>query len=143
MGYDTYFSGELEVSPPITEAHAKEYEELRNEQGNAQFPNQPGGEYSWNPLQITAGTLITFDDITCWYDHEEWIQYIMNWLRERGYTPDGTVWWDGEASTDQGYYVIHSMGIDVHLIPNDNWPIDHTNPLDPVVRAGTARTAWR
>lgn len=61
---------------------------------------QPGLWCQWKPTDDGRG--LEWDGGEKFYDYVEWLEYIINWLKPRGYVLNGSVDWQGEDSDDRG-----------------------------------------
>lgn len=66
---------------------------------------QPGLWCQWVPTE--DGNEIEWDGGEKFYDYVEWLEYLIEKiLAPRGYTLNGTVFWQGEEDSDRGKIVV-------------------------------------
>jgi len=101
MGYTTYFSGEIEVEPPLSaalvaEINAYNREDHRDEEAAG---TAPGIWCQW--IASDDGHEILWDDGEKFYDSPLWMTYVINrWLVPNGHVGNGKIFADGEESDD-------------------------------------------
>ena len=115
MGYDTSFSGQFRVSPPLTREHQAFLERLaRDELTLEEHGNfaPPGGYCQW--VSDDNGSSIVWDGGEKFYDYIEWITFIAEELFAMwNYSLNGTVYWRGERRGDEGKIVADNNRIQV------------------------------
>lgn len=99
MGYTTKFSGAIKLSRPLTMAEAKQILEFNDDPDTIPLPH-PNSYMQWVPGQTLDS--IGWDGGEKFYEYEAWLQWLVNWLKERGIEAVGTIYWSGEESTDTG-----------------------------------------
>jgi hypothetical protein len=65
---------------------------------------QPGLWCQWIPND--EGTELVWDGNEKFYNYVEWLEYIINWLKPKGYKVNGEVEWQGEERDDRGMIVV-------------------------------------
>lgn len=65
---------------------------------------QPGLWCQWTPN--SKGDELVWDGGEKFYNYVEWLKYIVDWLKERGYKVNGKVRWNGESSGDTGIILV-------------------------------------
>jgi hypothetical protein len=126
MGYQTYFDGEIKISPPLNLPEyqfLKKFSEERHEDGNypgiwCDFePNEEGTEIAWNESEKT-------------YKGAEWVQYLIeNFLAPDAHAKEsddpvfkhfqfnhvcnGVIEADGEDSDDRWNIIVENNVVQV------------------------------
>lgn len=78
---------------------------------------QPGLWCQWTPTEDGWG--LEWDGGEKFYNYVEWLEYIINWLKPRGYVLNGTVDWQGEDSEDRGTIVVSNNVVAERARGND------------------------
>lgn len=78
---------------------------------------QPGLWCQWTPTEDGWG--LEWDGGEKFYHYVEWLEYIINWLKPRGYVLNGTVDWQGEDSEDRGTIVVSNNVVAERARGND------------------------
>jgi hypothetical protein len=65
---------------------------------------QPGLWCQWTPTE--EGDALVWDGGEKFYNYVGWLQYLIIWLKERGYEVNGKVRWAGESSGDSGVILV-------------------------------------
>lgn len=134
MGYTTYWNGELEITPPLSDKHFKQLERWLGMGSSwtcsdaitddAVWQQMKLHDYSrydtpWNPFD----TLFTKDDHsatilgcsaeTRWGGEvmEIIVYYLERWLHRRGYQLSGNLYWDGDEQEDLGYVCVQQREV--------------------------------
>ena len=125
MGYDTSFSGEWKVEPPLSAEHVADLNAFA-EQDHRGDSRCPGNYCQWIPSD--DGKVIEYDDGEKFYDYVEWIEYLIETkFNPWGYTLNGTVEWDGEEQGDMGRIVITDNFVTT-VEPKIVWPDPDPQP---------------
>ena len=124
MGYKTYYSGEIAVSPTLTEADAAVVRAVaagqRSEQTQAVFAAiaaSPEPDLPWY-----TGLLAISEDRNLILPEEDesrpgfgmWLRLLLaHFLFARGYVLNGQVSWEGEDPDDRGILFVKDNGIEI------------------------------
>lgn len=97
MGYYTYLTGELAITPAIPAALRIHFD--------PDAIDPPWAGKNWNDWTSTYdtddATALVFDESVKCYDIEADLANLQAWLRARGHDITGQIWGDGEESDDQ------------------------------------------
>jgi len=110
MGYTTRFTGAIALSRKLTFAEAKELLEIR--QMDADKTEEITGVRSY--LQwVPAETLehIVWDTGEKFYDYIPLLKWVCRWLKDKGITADGELFWEGEDVGDMGQLVVTNNNV--------------------------------
>jgi hypothetical protein len=108
MGYSTDFSGQFDVTPPLTAEHVKHLQDFNADRHCE--PEMPSFYCQWVPAE--DGTAIEWDGGEKFYNYIEWLAYLVkNFFQSKGYTLSGTVSWQGEDSDDFGLIEVNDNKI--------------------------------
>lgn len=104
MGYTTKFSGQINLSRPLTMAEARDL--LTYNEEPEKIPNPPvqGGYMQWVPSRTLKA--IGWDGNQTFYDYEAWLTWVCAWLKERGIGTAGQLLWSGEQPDDTGELLV-------------------------------------
>jgi len=109
MGYTTDFSGEFEITPPLTAAHVAElaaFADERHEDGD--FDPVTGAAITYPELYCqwvpgADGATLEWDGGEKFYAYVEWLEYLIeHFLAPWGHRVNGEVKWFGEDRDDIG-----------------------------------------
>jgi hypothetical protein len=103
MGYTTEFSGAVKLGRKLTMAEAKTLLEIADGDGG-QASTGIDAYFQWVP----ADTLehIVWDGNEKFYKYREQLQWLCDWLGQRGISADGNLYWQGEETGDNGTLVV-------------------------------------
>ena len=110
MGYTTRFTGAIALSRKLTFAEAKELLEIHEMDPNK--AKEITGVLSY--LQwVPADTLehIVWDMGEKFYDYIPLLKWVCRWLKDKGITADGKLFWDGEYNGDTGQLVVTNNNV--------------------------------
>ena len=101
MGYTTKFTGHIALSRPLTMQEAKQLLEFNEDPDAINEGDHPTRSYmQWVPSETLNA--IVWDQNEKFYDYEEWLKWLLNWLSVRGIEASGQLNWSGESSDDIG-----------------------------------------
>lgn len=103
MGYTTEFTGAIQLGRKLTMAEAKELLEIADG-GKSQATTGIDAYFQWVP----ADTLehIVWDGNEKFYCYVEQLSWLCNWLRERGISANGSLYYQGEETGDSGTLIV-------------------------------------
>lgn len=78
---------------------------------------QPGLWCQWTPTEDGWG--LEWDGGEKFYNYVEWLEYIINWLKPRGYVLNGSVDYQGEEAGDQGTIVVEDNVVSTRALGSD------------------------
>src|SRR5882757_9799059 len=107
MGYPVYYTGELQVSPPLTEedasvllavANLEKTEEARAVFAVIKASSEPDLPYHSGLLEVSEDrTLIVPEDDESRHGLRMWLVLLIEYFLEpRGYVLNGEIWWTAE-----------------------------------------------
>jgi hypothetical protein len=85
MGYNTVFTGQVHVVPPLNDIEVAYLLDFNN-QDHRNY-DMPGYYCQWMPT--SDGTAIEWDECEKFYDSVEWMQYIIDTFLKPGATMSG------------------------------------------------------
>lgn len=100
MGYTTEFTGAVKLGRKLTMAEAKEILEIAAADRTERITGIDA-YFQWVP----ADTLehIVWDGNEKFYEYEEQLRWLCDdWLRKRGISANGELYWQGEETGDTG-----------------------------------------
>lgn len=100
MGYTTKFSGQVNLSRPLTLSEARQLMEFNDDPDGIPNPAVKSGYMQWVPSKTLDS--IGWDGGEKFYDYEAWLKWICAWLQERGISTNGKLLWSGEDRNDTG-----------------------------------------
>jgi hypothetical protein len=103
MGYTTKFTGQINLSRPLTITEAKALLTFADDSDTAPKPN-PGGYLQWVPSQSLDA--IGWDGNEKFYDYVEWLMWVCAWLKSAGIACNGRLVWSGEMASDTGEIIV-------------------------------------
>lgn len=99
MGYDTWFNGELDLTPALSQAQITELKDFEEPEYIPGTDERFWTACHWVPN--TDGTSIVWDGTQRFYDYYEWIKYIIEkFLVPWGIKCDGVVSCNGDDMFD-------------------------------------------
>lgn len=99
MGYTTEFTGAVKLGRKLTMAEAKELLEIAGGD-DAEKVTGIKAYFQWVPADTFEH--IVWDGNEKFYKYAEQLQWLCGWLKERGITANGNLYWDGEENGDTG-----------------------------------------
>lgn len=99
MGYTTEFTGAVNLGRKLTMAEAKELLEIADSDRAMKFTGIDA-YFQWVPAETLEH--IVWDGNEKFYKYVEQLQWLCNWLRERGISANGDLYWQGEETGDTG-----------------------------------------
>lgn len=127
MGYDTYFTGELEFDEPLTPEQAAPINALTDYTSVPETPptGAPHGSLSWWEVTKDGKYLILPDSGVHAYDRIEWLQYIIDtYVKPIGRVLDGDIFWTGDETADTGTIKVRNnvvREVDECHVDGDDW----------------------
>jgi hypothetical protein len=108
MGYTTKFTGAVQLGRKLTMAEAKQLLEIADSDKSEQF-TAIDAYFQWVP----ADTLehIVWDGNEKFYKYVEQLQWLCEWLRQRGILANGVLHWQGEETGDTGTISVVANGV--------------------------------
>lgn len=107
MGYTTEFVGQINLSRKLTMAEAKTLLEYNEDRTLIPKPN-PGSHFQWAPNRELDA--IGWDDGEKFYEYTPWLEWLCDWLHERGIAANGSLYFSGESTGDNGViYVVDNV----------------------------------
>ena len=136
MGYPVYYSGEIEITPPLTEEHAaivrafaKGEHTERTESVFAAIAASPDPD-----LPFFSGLFEVSEDGARLFPEEDesrhglgrWLALLIaHFLAPAGYILNGEIRWDSDEREDSGQYFIRENALeiveDLHFNPGASW----------------------
>jgi hypothetical protein len=104
MGYTTEFIGHIALSRALTMGEAKDLLELNEEPEKITDAGKLTGYMQWVPSESLDA--IVWDQQEKFYDYEQWMEWVLRWLDERGVKASGQLDWRGESAGDIGRIVV-------------------------------------
>jgi hypothetical protein len=99
MGYNTKFSGALQLSRPLTIAEAKVILEANQDPDTINEPH-PKSYMQWVPTHSLDE--IVYDGNEKFYEYDKWLVWLLAHLDALGVTASGEIFWQGESVGDAG-----------------------------------------
>lgn len=99
MGYNTKFSGAINLSRPLTLSEAKFILEA-NEDPNVIQGGHPSSYMQWVPTESLDA--IVYDGNEKFYDYDKWMTWILGHMFRLGIEANGDIIWQGESVGDVG-----------------------------------------
>lgn len=151
MGYTTYYSGELEITPPLTNPEYLRFAKvcgfwnsddiLNAAKADVFAAESPVLTAEDEAIKKTVGDcygvcftleparMLAFDERLKGYDLDINLPFAARWLAENGHQLNGSITWDGDESGDQGtIHAKHLAGVnlvefvrDVITSPAPSW----------------------
>ena len=110
MGYTTKFIGHLALTRKLTMAEARQLLEFNEDPDRIQDNERPTRSYlQWVPSE-TLDALV-WDQNEKFYDYEQWLQWILRWLADRGVRANGQLDWRGESGDDIGRITVADSAV--------------------------------
>lgn len=125
MGYTTEFTGAMKLGRKLTMTEAKELLEMADDSDVSSAATRIDAYFQWVP----ADTLehIVWDGNEKFYKYVEQLQWLCDWLIQRGITASGNLYWQGEETGDTGTLVIANNVVTRH--PNGKPSSETPRPL--------------
>ena len=104
-GYQTDFSGEFTIDPPLPPEVTAAINAFCSERHEEDFQKAHGLEFSYycQWLVEPAGDSLSWDGSEKFYEYEVWLQYLLDtFIIPSGVVMEGDVTWDGEEQGDVG-----------------------------------------
>lgn len=117
MGYTTDFTGAVELGRKLTMAEAKQLLEL-NESGESEKVTNIAAYFQWVPSDDLQH--IVWDGNEKFYKYVEQLSWLCRWLSDRGITANGSLYWQGEETGDNGILKVSANVVTRH--PNESPP---------------------
>ena len=106
MGYDTWFNGEFDLTPALSQAQITELKDFEEPEYIPGTKERFWTGCHWVPN--TDGTAIVWDETQKFYDYYEWTEYIIEkFLVPWGITCDGEVYCRGDEFSDFSKIVVN------------------------------------
>lgn len=125
MGYTTEFTGAVNLSRKLTLAEARELLQLADDSDHSTKVTGIEAYFQWVP----ADTLqhIVWDGNEKFYKYTEQLRWLCAWLRGRGITANGNLYWQGEETGDTGTILVDNN--EVASRPNSKTTVKAPKPL--------------
>lgn len=112
MGYTTKFIGHINLTRKLTMAEARQLLEFNEDPDRIEDTEHPTRSYlQWVPSE-TLDALV-WDEGEKFYDYEQWLQWILRWLADRGVRASGQLDWRGEDGSDIGRITVADSAVTV------------------------------
>lgn len=99
MGYTTKFTGQINLSRPLTMGEAKKLLEIHDDPDLA-APGNPASYLQWVPSDDLSS--IVWDGGEKFYYYVEWMRWLCNHLTMLEIKANGSLVWSGEEAGDTG-----------------------------------------
>jgi len=124
MGYTTKFSGQIQLSRPLTIAEAKQL--LEYAQDADEIPgDKPRSYLQWVPTESLDA--IVWDGEEKFYFYGECMAWLTKWLKGIGVSSSGVLHWSGDEAGDTG--IIAVVDGEVSISKNEYKPSRTSAPL--------------
>lgn len=110
MGYTTSFEGSIELSRKLTMAEAKLLLEIA-ESDKAEKITGINAYFQWVPAETFEH--IVWDGNEKFYKYTEQLKWLCGWLKERGISATGDLYWQGEETGDTGVLSVTANEVSV------------------------------
>lgn len=121
MGYTTEFTGAVKLERKLTMAEAKQLLEIA-ESGDSQTFTGINAYFQWVPAETFEH--IVWDGNEKFYKYTEQLKWLCGWLKERGISATGDLYWQGEESGDTGVLSVTANEVSVrkNVVPDTKTP---------------------
>lgn len=109
MGYTTKFTGQINLSRPLTMGEAKNLLEIREDPDLA--PGCPDSYLQWVPTDDLAG--IVWDEGEKFYEYVEWMRWLCDHLTMLDVRANGILVWSGEETGDTGTLTVTDNQVEI------------------------------
>lgn len=104
MGYTTKFTGSVSLSRALTIAEARILLEANEDNDATKALFGRNNYLQWVPTESLDA--IVWDGNEKFYDYVELMGDVCRWLKERGITANGDLYWAGESADDRGTLMV-------------------------------------
>jgi len=125
MGYTTDFTGAVALGRKLTLAEAKELLAMADDCDHAKKITGVNAYFQWVPAETLEH--IVWDGNEKFYKYVEQLQWLCNWLKDRGIAANGSLYWQGEETGDNGTLIVADNA--VTRKPNEKPPSVSLRPL--------------
>lgn len=141
MGYTTKFIGHVNLTRKLTMAEARQLLEFNEDPDRIEDTEHPTRSYlQWVPSE-TLDALV-WDEGEKFYDYEQWLQWILRWLADRGVRASGQFDWRGEDGSDIGRITVVDSAVTVEkgaaTAPSGHKPMTLSNLARLALDAATS-----
>lgn len=110
MGYTTKFTGQINLSRPLTMGEAKKLLEI-HDNPDLVAPGCPNSYLQWVPTDDLAS--IVWDEGEKFYHYVEWMRWLCDHLTMLEITANGSLAWSGEETGDTGTLTVIDGQVEV------------------------------
>jgi len=109
MGYTTEFEGRFEFNKPLDTDTANKLNIFAESRHESEDENFPGIWCQWVPTD--DGKFLEWDTGEKFYNYVEWLEYVIEMLKPKGYVLNGEVRWRGEEFDDIGTIIVRDNDV--------------------------------
>lgn len=107
MGYNTNFTGRVKITPEVSRADERKYNELQAAAFGSGWGNSPKQYCQWKLSFNDEGSFLEWNGQEKFYDYVEWMEWLATeWFGPRGYSLNGKIEWKGEEFDDTGLITV-------------------------------------
>jgi hypothetical protein len=121
MGYTTEFTGAMRLSRKLSMGEARELLEIA-ESGDSQKATGINAYFQWVPAETFEH--IVWDGNEKFYKYTEQLEWLCDWLSQRGVSASGELYWQGEETGDTGVLAVveNEVSVRKNTVPDTKSP---------------------